>query len=190
MSSLQLDPKKTALIMIDLQQGIVSLPVAPYSPDQVVKNSVALARKLREKGGTIVYTRVNMSDVLRLPVDKTVRDPNAPLPPPSASELAPEAGFQPGDLLITKRSWGAFAKTPLEDELRKRGVDTIILTGIATNMGVESTLRQGTGLGFAFVTVEDACSSRQADWHRFSFENLFPFLSRVRSTADVLAALA
>jgi nicotinamidase-related amidase len=94
-------------------------------------------------------------------------------------------------LLITKRHWGAFAGTELENALRQRGIDidTVILTGISTNFGVESTARQGTGLGFAFVIVEDACGSRDADDHRFAFEKIFPRLARVRKTDDVLAAL-
>jgi nicotinamidase-related amidase len=127
--------------------------------------------------------------LLQLPVDKPMRDPKAPPPPPAASELVPEAGFQQGDVLITKRHWGAFAGTELEQILRQRGVDTVVLTGISTNAGVESTARQGTGLGFAFVIVEDACSSTDAAAHRFAFENTFPRLSRVRATEEVLAAL-
>lgn len=189
MATLQLDPHKSALVIIDLQQGIVSRQTAPYPAAEVVQRSARLARALREKGGTVVYVHVDMANFLKLPVDQPMRDPNAPPPPPSASELVPEAGFQTGDLLITKRHWGAFAATNLEKELRSRGVDTVILTGISTNAGVESTARQGTGLGFAFVVVEDACSSTDADSHRFAFEKTFPRLARVRSTEDVLAAL-
>jgi nicotinamidase-related amidase len=104
-------------------------------------------------------------------------------------EIAPSAGLQDGDLLITKYHWGAFAGTPLEKQLRARDIDTIILTGISTNAGVESTLRQGTGLGFAFVVAEDACSG-DADEHRFAVQNIFPRLARVRSVDEVLKALA
>lgn len=122
-------------------------------------------------------------------MDVRPRDPNAPPPPPSASELVPEAGFQFGDLIITTRDWGAFAGTELEQALKKRGIDTIVLTGVATNVGVESTARQGTGLGFAFVIVEDACGARDAEDHRLAFERTFPRLARVRKTDEVIAAL-
>jgi nicotinamidase-related amidase len=105
-------------------------------------------------------------------------------------EIAPSAGFQDGDLLITKYHWGAFAGTPLAQELRVRGIETIILSGISTNAGVESTLRQGTGLGFAFIVAEDACSGRDAGEHRFAFQNIFPRLARVRPVDEVLKALA
>ena len=92
--------------------------------------------------------------------------------------------------MFTKRHWGAFAGTPLEQELRSRGIDTVVLTGVSTNGGVESTLRQGTGLGFAFVVVEDACSGQDAEEHRFAFERIFPRLARVRTVEEVLKALA
>ena len=189
MSTLSLDPKKTALVVIDLQKGIVGRPTAPYPSAEVMQRSNRLAKKLREKGGTAIYVHVDMANFLQLPADAPMRDPSAPPPPASASELVPEAGHQSGDLLITKRHWGAFAGTGLEQELRKRGVDTVVLTGIATNIGVESTARQGTGLGFAFVIVEDACSARNADEHRFAVEKIFPRLARVRKTEEVIEAL-
>jgi nicotinamidase-related amidase len=189
MANLQLDPKKTALVLIDLQNGIVARPAAPYSAQDVMRNARRLAESLRTKDGTVVYVHVNMANFLPLPVDQPMREPNAPPPPPEASELASDSGFQSGDLQITKRHWGAFAGTDLEQQLRKRGIETVVLGGIATNIGVESTARQGTGLGFAFVVVEDACSSVDAEMHRFAFEKIFPRLSRVRKTDDVIAAL-
>jgi hypothetical protein len=91
---------------------------------------------------------------------------------------------------VSPECCGAFAGTPLERQLRARDIETFILTGISTNAGVESTLRRGTGLGFAFVVAEDACSGRDADEHRFAFENIFPRLARVRSVDEVLKALA
>src|SRR5580692_573420 len=121
--------------------------------------------------------------------DQPINLGNAPLPG-ILSEIAPSAGFQPGDILLTKRHWGAFAGTDLEQQLKSRGVDTVVLTGISTNAGVESTARQGTGLGFGFVVVEDACSGQDGEQHRFACEKILPRLCRVRSTNEVLAALA
>lgn len=189
MALFKLDPKKTALVVIDLQQGIVARPTAPHNASQVIDRSSRLAKSLRAKGGTVVYVRVDMNDFLQLPVDQPSRDPNAPPLPTAASELVREAGFEPEDVLITKRHWGAFAGTKLEQTLRERGVDTVVLTGISTNAGVESTARQGAGLGLAFVVVEDACSSTDAESHKFAFEKIFPRLARVRTTEEVLEAL-
>jgi nicotinamidase-related amidase len=190
LSSFHLDPKKTALILVDLQNGVVAMPTAPYSSTEVIQRSRLLAETFRGKGAAVIYVRVDIGDFLQLPVDSSHRDPNAPPPPAVASEIAPEAGFQTGDLLITKRHWGAFAGTELEQLLKERGIETVALGGIATNIGVESTARQGTGLGFAFVIVEDACAGLDAESHRFAFEKIFPRLARVRTTKEVVAALA
>ncbi len=187
MPALQLDPQKTALVLIDLQNSVVGMTTAPYPAARVVENAKTLAAAFRAHGAPVVYVRVNVSDFMRLPVDQP---PNLGDRPAAASEIAPTAGFQPGDILVTKRHWGAFAGTDLEQQLRARGIDTVVLTGISSSFGVESTARQGTGLGFACVLVEDACAAQSAEQHRFAFEQIFPRLSRVRSTAEVLAAFA
>ncbi len=189
MAELQLDPKKSALVLIDLQNAIVGMNPVPHTAAQVVENSKKLAEVFRVHGAPVVYVRVDLNDFMKLPVDQPFSLGDKPLPA-AASEIAPSAGFQPGDILVTKRHWGAFAGTDLEQHLRSRGVETVVLTGISTNAGVESTVRQGTGLGFAFVLVEDACSSQNAEHHSFAFENIFPRLARVRTTDEVLAAFA
>lgn len=188
MNELRINPSKTALVMIDLQNAILSRETAPYTSAQVVENSRKLAEAFRAKRAAVIYVRVDLNDFLQLPVDDSTRMGNGPFPA-MLSEIAPSAGFQPGDILITKRHWGAFARTELDEQLKRLGVDTVVLTGISTNHGVESTLRQGTGLGYAFITVEDACSGMDAEQHRFAFTSIFPRLSRVRSASEVLAAL-
>lgn len=189
MSNLTLDPLKTALVAIDLQNALMGLTTAPHPVAEVVKTNRQIADVLRARGGLVTWVRVNVNDLLQLPVDQPSRFAGQQLPD-ELSQIAPSAGFQDGDLLITKRHWGAFAGTPLEQQLRERGIDTVVLTGVSTNHGVESTLRQGTGLGFAFVVVEDACSGQDAEEHRFAFEKIFPHLARVRAAAEVLKALA
>jgi nicotinamidase-related amidase len=186
--SLELDPQKTALVLIDLQNGIVSRDTKPYSASAVVERSRSLAQAFRAKGAPVVYVHVLIHDFLALPADEPTSLPKDI--PASASDIAESAGKQSGDLLIAKRHWGAFAGTNLEQELRSRGIDTVVLAGIATNMGVESTLRQGTGLGFGFVTVEDACSTSSQEMQDFAFKTIFPRLSQVRTTQQVLDAIA
>lgn len=187
--ALQLDPKTTALVVIDLQQAIMHMTAVPYSCAEVAERSKKIADALREKGGLPIFVRVDIADFTDLPVDAPSRQAGSPPPPPSASELVAESGVQPGDPVVTKRHWGAFAGTDLEQILRDHGIETVILTGVATNFGVESTARQGTGLGFPFVIVEDACSALDVESHRFAFEKIFPRLTRVRSTDEVIAAL-
>ena len=189
MAELQLDPKKTALVLIDLQNAIVGMNPVPHSAAQVVENSKKLADAFRVQGAPVVYVRVDLNDFVKLPVDQPHNLGDKPVPA-AASEITPSAGFQAGDMLVTKRHWGAFAGTDLEQQLKSRGIDTVVLTGISTNAGVESTARQGTGLGFALVLVEDACSSQNAEHHRFAFEHIFPRLARVRTTDEILDSLA
>ena len=189
MPVLQLNPKKTALVLIDLQNSTVGVNTAPYAAMQVIANSKKLAEAFRAVGAPVIYVNVDFNGFLKLPADQPFNMGDKPIPA-AASQIAPSAGFQQGDLLVTKRHWGAFAGTDLEQQLKTCGVDTVVLTGISTNHGVESTARQGVGLGFAFVLVEDACSSQNTEHHRFAFENIFPRLARVRTTDEVLAALA
>jgi len=190
MSTLNLDPAKTALVAIDLQGGVVGRTTVPHSTSEVMERTRRLAESLRQKGGTVVYVRVDINDFLILPVDKPFREANAPRLPESMSELVPESGLQPGDLVVTKRHWGAFAGTDLEAQLRQRGIETVVITGVASQAGVESTVRQGTGLGFAFVVAEDACAALEEAEHRYPFDNIFPRIARVRSTDEVIAAIA
>lgn len=185
--TLSLDAKKTALVLIDLQYAIVGRDVQPYAAKDVVERSRRMAEALRSKGGTVVYVHVNLQDFTQPQADEPTQLPKDI--PAVASEIVPEAGKQDGDLVITKRHWGAFAQTNLEAELRARGVETIVLAGIATNIGVESTFRQGTGLGFAFVVVEDACATFSAEMQEFAFKNIFPRAGLVRSTDEVIAAI-
>jgi nicotinamidase-related amidase len=189
MTSLQFDPKSTALVLIDLQRGIVERTLAPHSASDVVARAAQLAAALRSKGGTVVYVRVDVSDVLHLPVDAPTRDPNAPPPPASASELVPESGYQTGDLQITKRQWGAFYGTELDQQLRRRRIRTIILGGVATNFGVESTARAAFDRGYELIFVEDAMTSVSAAAHAFAVQNIFPRMGRVRTLEEVLKAL-
>jgi nicotinamidase-related amidase len=97
----------------------------------------------------------------------------------------PETCKQPSDLVVTKRFWDAFVNTDLEQKLRERNIRTIILGGISTNFGVESTARTGAALGFEMVLIEDAMTSMDAAAHRFAVENIFPRLGRVRAGGEV-----
>jgi len=186
MNAEQLDPSRTALVLIDLQNGIVSRPLEPFSSAQVIENGKKLASALRAAGGTVVYVHVLLGEFKALPVDMPMRAPDAPPPPPSASELVAELDVQPGDLVVSKRSWGAFYGTDLDLLLRRRGIQTIILGGIATNFGVESTGRAAYDRGYQVVYVEDAMTTFNADAHRFAIETVFARCGRVRNTEETL----
>jgi len=182
-----LDPKTTALVLIDLQKGIVGRPLGPHSGADVLKASIGLAEVFRSAGAPVVLVNVafaaDFKDALHPPVDQPMAMPPGGFPA-DFSELA-EGLAQPGDLRITKRQWGAFYGTELDLQLRRRGIVTIVLGGIATNIGVESTARQAWEHGYALIIAEDATTGQSAEMHRFAFENIFPRIGRVLKAGEI-----
>jgi nicotinamidase-related amidase len=178
---MRLDPKRTALVLIDLQKGVLAMPVAPYSAAEVYERSVLLAQRFRTDKAPVVWVRVSFSsdlaDAPALPVDQPT---NYGALPPGWDEFSepPPAS----DLVITKRQWGAFYGTELDLQLRRRGVRCIVLGGIATHIGVESTARNAAERGYELVIPEDLCSSLSAETHRFSFQHIFPRIARVTTS--------
>ncbi|MCI4678874.1 hydrolase [Rhodoblastus acidophilus] len=187
-----LDPKSAALVLIDLQNGIVQTPTAPHSAPEVVIRARSLATRFRQNGAPLFPVRVafapDFADAPRQKVDAPMQLPAGGLPP-GWSDLV-EGVAAPGDIVVTKRQWGAFHGTELELQLRRRSVKTLVLGGIATNFGVQSTARQAWELGFEVVIVEDACASRAAELHDFAIRQILPRVSRVTTSVDVVFATA
>ncbi len=191
MSELMLDASSTAVVVIDLQKGIVATPVAPHSADSVVKNCISLVNAARAAGAHVVIVHVGRSadgaDGLRPVADETMRMPGAL--PPDWSDLLPDLGRQPADTVILKRQWGAFYGTDLDLQLRRRGLKTMILCGISTEFGVESTARDAYERGYEQVFAEDAMTGRTAESHATAVTRIFPRMGRIRSTGEIVAAL-
>lgn len=188
----KLDPRSTALVLIDLQKGIGPFAAGPHTADEVYERAGRLAARFRELGAPVVLVRVGWSadgrDMLHPLADNM--PPSGGSFPANWLEYADQLNVAESDIHIIKRQWGAFYGTELELQLRRRGITQIVLGGISTNIGVESTARNAFELGFNQVFVEDAMSSSNADHHRFAVEHIFPRLGRVRSTEQVLQALA
>ena len=182
-----LDPATTALVLIDLQKGIVGRPVAPYSGTDVLQRSIDLAGRFRTADAPVILVNVAWSpdfkDALKQPVDQPWQAPPGGFPP-DFMELA-DGLRQPGDICITKRQWGAFYGTDLDLQLRRRGVTTIVLGGIATNIGVESTARSAYEHGYALILAEDITSGMSAEMHTFALANIFPRISRIVKAGDI-----
>ena len=189
MDDFSIDLASTALVLIDLQNGNVARALAPYSAEQVVGNCVLLASEMRNRGAMVIYVRVLMNELHMPPSDAPLRPPGAPAPPPDASRLAPDAGVEATDIVITKRQWGAFYGTELDQLLRRRHIKTLVLGGIVTNFGVESTARAAHDRGYALVFAEDAMSGITAEAHQFACRNTFRVMGRVRSTRELIDAL-
>lgn len=203
MEELKINPTKTALVFIDLQKGILSRPAAPHSTEEVLKNAVALAEACRFRSIPVFLVHVNMSadrlDSLRPIADQSMSMPARTTVgnsiggmnlPADWAEIAPELGPKEGDFVITKHQWGAFYGTELDLQLRRRQRDTIILGGISTNIGVESTARFAYEYGYNQIFAEDAMSAISDEDHAGSVERIFPRIGLVRSTKEILAALA
>jgi nicotinamidase-related amidase len=178
---------RVSIVLIDLQKGIVGRPVAPHSGPDVLQTSIELAERFRRAGAPVILVNVGFSpdfkDRLRQPIDQPMQIPPGGFPP-DFMELA-DGLKKPGDLCITKRQWGAFHGTEMDLQLRRRGVQTIVLGGIATNIGVESTARQAYEHGYAVILVEDATSGQSAEMHDFAIKNIFPRISRIVKAGDI-----
>lgn len=177
-----LDPD-TALIVVDLQKGIVSLPLA-HSIDAVVERSRALLDAFRERGLPVVLVNVAGGAPGR-----TERPRLAEPFPPGWTDLIPELDRQPGDILVTKRTWGAFASTDLEDQLKTLGVTQVVVTGVATGTGVESTARQAYELGFNVTLALDAMTDSRPEAHEYSIKSVFPRLGESGTAQDIIDLL-
>ncbi len=191
-TSLTLDPATTALVIIDLQRGIAAMETAPHASRAVIDNAARIAERARTRGGLVVLVRVdpgpNWELFPNVPTDVPRPVRSGPMPAEFA-EIVPELGPKPGDVVVTKHQPGAFFGTDLEVHLRRRGIRTVIMAGISTNIGVEATARVAYEHGYALVFAEDAMAAREADLHTHAVTRFFPTIGRVRSTADVITAL-
>ena len=182
---------RTALVLIDLQRGVVARDVAPHKSSDVVARAAELVQAFRQSGSPIAFVyvqyRPDRKDALNPIVDEPV---SWGTPPPDFSEFAPELGVREDDLIVLKRNWGAFYGTDLDLQLRRREVTRIAICGIATSFGVESTARDAYERNYKLLFIEDAMASMNAEEHEHSIRSIFPRIGIVRSAAQVLAALA
>jgi nicotinamidase-related amidase len=183
-----LDPA-TALILIDLQHGITALPTADPS-DEIVARGARLADAFRAHQKLVVATRVAFSpdggDVIDT---RTVANAGNPTSTPDYGELHAELKLDDGDLSIIKRGWNAFYGTELDLELRRRKISGIVLAGISTSIGVESTARAANERGYELTIVTDAVTDTSESAHRNSLDVIFPRIAELATTDEVLIAL-
>ncbi|MFI7401956.1 isochorismatase family protein [Streptomyces sp. NPDC049541] len=170
--SLALDPARSALVLVDLMDRIVALPLEPRKGTEVLSAAEELATAFRSAGATVVLVRVERPGVTEQP--------------PGSGLVAGLA--RDGDLEVVKRTIGGFQGTGLDDLLRDRGVNTLVFGGIATNLGVESTARAAGDLGYDLVFVEDAMAALTAAEHDASVRLDFPRLGTVVTAAEVRLA--
>ena len=179
---------KTALVLIDLQKGILGMPTVRPG-EEILKRGRRLAEAFRAHGRPVVLVNVGWTaDGGDLPVGRSRQGRMQTPPPPEFSELA-DGLAKESDILITKRHWGAFTGTELDLQLRRRGVTQIVLAGISTSIGVESTARSAWELGYHLTLVEDATTDTIAAAHEHSFNVIYPRIAEIATTDDVIALL-
>lgn len=182
--------RRCALVLIDLQEGILARTTAPHSTAEVTARAATLAKAFRARHMPVILVTVGWApDMADAPRQRYA----APIAPPEDIRafvaLAPELAVAPTDVHVRKHQWGAFHGTDLDVQLRRRGIGQIVLAGIATNMGVESTARAAWEHGYSILFAENATSSFSSDMHRFAFETIFPRLGLVTDCESILAAL-
>jgi len=183
MALTSLDPN-TALIIVDLQKGIVGSPFI-HPIDGIVDRSRVLLDAFRERGLPVVL--VNVAGVAP---GRTERPRHSESFPAGWTDFIPELDQQPGDIVVTKRTWGAFASTDLEDRLKTLGVTQVVVTGVATGTGVEATARQAYEQGFNVTLALDAMTDVRPEAHDYSIKNVFPKLGETGTAQDIIDLLA
>jgi nicotinamidase-related amidase len=183
MALTQLD-SNTALIIVDLQKGILGARFL-HTIDEVVTRARALADKFRALGLPVVLVNVTGTAPGR-----TEQPPRQAAPAPAGwTDFIPELNQQPDDIVVTKRTWGAFANTHLEAQLRARRVTQVVVAGVATGTGVESTARQAYEQGFNVTLAVDAMTDLRREAHRYSIANVFPRLGETGTSAEIIDLL-
>jgi len=186
-----INPQTAGLILLDFQGGVLARALAPYDAATVVAAAARLGRAFESGGGLIVKVRVefaaDFADAPKGLVDEPFQRPPGGFPA-SFSELAAPIAALKGPVVI-KRNVGAFHGTELDTLLRRRGVETIVLGGVATNFAVEMTAREGFQLNYHVVVAEDASTSFSEAMHRFPIEHVLPRVARVRNVDKVIKML-
>ncbi len=189
---LVLEPATTALIIVDLQHGLLALPLTPHDSAQVIARSIELGHALAAAGGIVVLVNTSYSedyaDRPNQPADAPMNLPAEGLPE-NWSTLVTEVSALPAQVHITKHQQSSFFGTELDLQLRRRGITTVVICGIATNFGVEATARDAHNLNYAVVIASDACSSVAPTLHDFAIEKILPRIARVRSSSAIIAVL-
>ena len=180
--------KKTALVIIDLQKGIVQYPtVHPMSG--IIANSVKLVEAFHKAGLPVAIVNVNPGNAKWMTARKDAKGGSSTPPKEDWAEIIPEIQAGPDDFFVTKHTWSAFPETALQAELQKRGITGIVMCGVSTSIGVEGTARDASVLGYNVSFAEDATTDMVEEAFNNSVKNIYPRLGEVGSTDAIIEAL-
>lgn len=185
---MNVDFKKTALIVIDLQKGVLAMPCVPHSAQVVVENSAKLMEAFQKEGSFIAVVHVPRPDESSL--NPILDDSEGASPadfPLDWDEIVPEIQKYDSHHIVQKRQWGAFYGTDLDAQLRRRGIDTLILCGVSTAYGVDTTAREAFQHGYHQIFAIDAMAGFTEEEHEYVKSFIFPKIGRIRTTNELLA---
>ena len=190
MVDLKIDSSKTALVVIDVQKGIFVLDrkLEPNTASQVIANTSKLVTKFRDSGMPVFLvhvTSIDGKDMLHPMVDQQPQWASGPRPS-DWSDFVEEIRPTNKDIVISKRQWGAFYGTELDLQLRRRKIETIVLCGVSTNIGVETTARDAYQRGYNQVFATDAMAANSKDEHEATLKYIFPRIGLLRTTEEIL----
>lgn len=175
--------RPVALIAVDLQLGILAA-ARPADAARIVAATSALAEACHERGYPVVWVRA-----LGLPPGRTERPMPDDEPPADFAEFDERLPIGPDDLVIAKRALSAFTVPELEPALASAEVSDVVVTGIATGMGVESTARGAYDAGYSVIVARDAVTDPYAVRGEHSLTHVIPGIGQVGTTAEILSAL-
>ena len=193
----EIDPK-TALVLIDLQKGIVNLPVVHPVADVIAKATELIAA-FRTKNLPVVIVNVNplgakwtqsrVESATAPKGEENIKQARAAMEQGGFFDIIDEVKTQPDDIFITKTTWNAFFETALHAQLQSHGITNIVLAGVATSIGVEGTARNASEHGYNITFASDAMTDLHLDAHENSFKNIFPRIGEVGDTATIIKKL-
>ena len=202
MADFKLDPKRTALLVQDMQNDVIIEGGAfaesgspQHAKEQnVVENAAKLADACRGRGVPVIHVHYIVEDgapglKLNAPLFQGLKEAGAMVR--GSWGAAPADGLEPrpGDYVVEKMRMSAWEGTKLEQLLVGLGLDTVIVTGAWTNMSIEHTSRTGADKGYNMVVPEDCCSTMNADWHNAAINYALQNVSTVTSSGEVVEAL-
>jgi nicotinamidase-related amidase len=176
----------TALVVIDLQNGIMGIPGAPHTTADVVAKAVELADAFHAHDLPVVLVRVTGGAPGRTETPGGLGGQ----PPEGWDVIVDDLAGHPEDIVVTKRTWGAFHNTDLDAQLRQRGITQVVLAGISTSAGVESTARAAYEHGYDVTLAVDAMTDRDITTHQHSVNRIFPRLGETGTTAEITKLLS
>ena len=196
--ALKLNPKTTAVILIDMINAVAKGNGPPYNvpPNRqgVIDNFVRLVAHCREVGTPLIYIttyrRADNSDAPKTVTDAGGGGGAAMLEGTPAVEVIDELAPQEGDYIVVKPRFSAYYGTNMEGILKSLGTETILVGGISTQRSVEGTARDAKNRDTQCVVVSDCCTAGEEDVHQMTIEHVLPLLVQVRNTDEAIAALS